>query len=548
MSDYTPSVKVSSEERERLLAIQSKGFFGKLGSYAQLTGPGWLQAAVTLGGGSLASALYLGVISGYSLMWLQPLAMLCGIIMLMALAHVTLGNKKYPFTAVKKTISPVLAWSWLGATVVADVVFCAAQASLGVAAVQQNLGVNINAYVITITLSAIGLGSAALYALGSKAVKQLELILKILVGIVIICFAVAAISLLFSGKVDIGAIFAGLIPNPMALFRPAASLDTMIAATGSSADYWSNYVTDLQRSRIIAAFGTAVGINMTFLLPYTLVKRGWGKVHRELSRFDLVIALFFPFSLATGLLVICAASSFHANTTDVLDADGLPVPSLEAGYYKILNERLASEGSLPEDSVAARNMANSLPLAERQLAAALTNRDAKQLSNTLAPIMGKGMADLVFGIGILAMALSTMMVHMLMNGFAVSQGVGKPGALKPFVIGAAMPALLAIFAPLVWSGDAKAALQIPAAVIATTLLPIAYLAILLLMNSRKSLEPGERASPVVNILMVIAAGVATFASFWLLSHKGLAGMIGIGGLILLAVTGVIGFWRNARTS
>ncbi|WOO39972.1 divalent metal cation transporter [Rubellicoccus peritrichatus] len=546
MSDYTPSVDVSPKESEKLQQIHSKGFVGKLSSYARLTGPGWLQAAVTLGGGSLASALYLGVISGYSLMWLQPLAMLCGVIMLMALAHVTLGNKKYPFTSVKETISPVLAWSWLGATVVADVVFCAAQASLGVAAVQQNLGININAYIITIILSAIGLASAALYALGSNAVKQLEFILKILVGIVIVCFAAAAVTLLFSGKVNLGAIFAGLIPNPMALFKPATSLDAMIAATGPSADYWNNYVTDLQRSRIIAAFGTAVGINMTFLLPYTLVKRGWGKVHRELSRFDLVIALFLPFSLATGLLVICAASSFHGQTTDVLDSNGRPVPSLEAGYYKILNQRLVAEGDLPVDPAATREMANQLPLAERELAAALTNRDAKQLSNTLAPIMGQGMADLVFGVGILAMALSTMMVHMLMNGFAISQSVGKPGKFKPFVIGASMPALLAIFAPFVWSGDAKAALQIPAAVIATTLLPIAYLAILLLMNSRKTLQDGERASPIVNILMVISAGIATFASFWLLSHKGTAGMIGIAGLILLALTGVFGFWRHKR--
>ncbi len=31
----------------------------------QLSGPGWLQGAITLGGGSLAGALYLGVIMGY---------------------------------------------------------------------------------------------------------------------------------------------------------------------------------------------------------------------------------------------------------------------------------------------------------------------------------------------------------------------------------------------------------------------------------------------------------------------------------------------------
>jgi Mn2+/Fe2+ NRAMP family transporter len=76
-----------SNDLQKIESIQQRGFLGRLTGYAKLTGPGWLQSAVTLGGGSLAGALYLGVIAGYSLMWLQPLAMICGVIMLMALAH-----------------------------------------------------------------------------------------------------------------------------------------------------------------------------------------------------------------------------------------------------------------------------------------------------------------------------------------------------------------------------------------------------------------------------------------------------------------------------
>lgn len=90
-----------------------------------------------------------------------------------------------------------------------------------------------------------------------------------------ISFAAAAGFLLFSGRVDLGAVLTGFIPNPAALFKPAPTLEPLITATGSAADYWTTYIADLQRSRIIAAFGTAVGINMTFLLPYTLLKRGW---------------------------------------------------------------------------------------------------------------------------------------------------------------------------------------------------------------------------------------------------------------------------------
>lgn len=50
---------------EQINTIQGRSFFGRLRGYAKLTSPGCLQAAVTLGGGSLAGALDLGAIAGY---------------------------------------------------------------------------------------------------------------------------------------------------------------------------------------------------------------------------------------------------------------------------------------------------------------------------------------------------------------------------------------------------------------------------------------------------------------------------------------------------
>ncbi len=107
--------------------------------YAKKSGPGWLQGAITLGGGSLAGALYLGVFMGYNMMWLQPLAMILGVIMLSAISYVTLSTGKRPFQAIKTHVSPVLAWAWIIATLMANVVWCMPQFALGTAAVQQNL-------------------------------------------------------------------------------------------------------------------------------------------------------------------------------------------------------------------------------------------------------------------------------------------------------------------------------------------------------------------------------------------------------------------------
>jgi len=56
--------------RQVLADAQSKGGFAKLGAFMKLSGPGWLQSAITLGGGSLASSLYLGVLGGFALLWL----------------------------------------------------------------------------------------------------------------------------------------------------------------------------------------------------------------------------------------------------------------------------------------------------------------------------------------------------------------------------------------------------------------------------------------------------------------------------------------------
>ena len=59
-------------QRQQIVAARKKGILPTLGVFAKFSGPGWLQSATTLGGGSLASALYLGVLGGFGFMWLQP--------------------------------------------------------------------------------------------------------------------------------------------------------------------------------------------------------------------------------------------------------------------------------------------------------------------------------------------------------------------------------------------------------------------------------------------------------------------------------------------
>ena len=85
-----------AQEKELLASVADKGAGEKVKTYAKLCGPGWLQSAITLGGGSLVGALGLGVIGGTGFMWVQPVAMILGVILLSAIAYVTLSHWRAP--------------------------------------------------------------------------------------------------------------------------------------------------------------------------------------------------------------------------------------------------------------------------------------------------------------------------------------------------------------------------------------------------------------------------------------------------------------------
>ena len=117
-------------DRQLLLDAQEKGTGATLNAYIRLSGPGWLQSAITLGGGSLAGALFLGVLGGTSLLWLQLIAIIMGVVMLSAISYVTLSTGERPFRSINQHINPALGWGWLVATVMANMIWCMPQFSL----------------------------------------------------------------------------------------------------------------------------------------------------------------------------------------------------------------------------------------------------------------------------------------------------------------------------------------------------------------------------------------------------------------------------------
>ena len=340
------------------------------------------------------------------------------------------------------------------------------------------------------------------------------------------------------------------------------------ALRGSAqASWWEARIVSGQQDVMIAAAATAVGINMTFLLPYSMLRKGWGRGHRGLATFDLGTGLLIPFALATGCVVVAAASQFHARYDEALVSD----PAAAAGssaYLSTLDARLKqdfTDDAAAYEAVSIRpalksdlgegpfvdRVAQILPtidLVDRKLAAMLLKRDAFHLAGALEPLTGGRVAHLVFGIGVLGMALSTIIVLMLISGFAFCEAFGAQPRGTAHRAGAMVAGLIGALGPFVWKGEAKFYLAVPTSNFGMALLPIAYWTFFLMMNSRSLLGddlPKGAKRVVWNASMLVAAGIATFASVTTIEKNlGAKGMWAMGAFLGLAL--IVHLRRRAR--
>ena len=548
MSD--PENKAEAD-RQLLAAARAKGTGATLGAYLKLSGPGWLQSALTLGGGSLASSLYLGVLAGFTMMWLQPVAMILGIIMLSAIGYVALSTGKPAFRAVADHVNPVLAWGWALASMLANMVWAMPQYSLATGVLQQNLFPELLAGTFgKIIISIVLLVTATIvtwsYGGGGRGVKIYEWMLKGVVALIVTCFFGVVVKLSASDGLPWGEILAGFIPNPRAFTEPAAGfLPLLNDVAAEHREFWKDVIVSQQRDVVWAAAATAVGINMTFLFPYTLMKRGWGKEFRGLVRFDLATGMFIPFVLATSCVIMASANRFHTQPQPgILErVEGEKPPKQLKAYDSLLRTRLGGEGK----DLLLTELEQKLDPAERRLAATLVKRDAFDLAKSLEPLMGGFFANVVFGIGVLGMTLSTITLLMLVSGFIFCEVLGLPQGGWPHRIGCLFAAT-GVVGPFIWSGAAFY-LAVPTSVFGLMLIPIAYITFFLMMN-QKSLLGNEMPQGGGRIGWNVAMGVATTvmgaAAFYAVWDK--AGWWGMGAIIAFGLAAVVAHFARPSKS
>lgn len=529
-------------DRELLREAAKQGRGSLLKVFVRLSGPGWLQSAITLGGGSLSSSMYLGVLVGFSFLWLQPLAMIAGIIMLSAIAYVTLSTGERPLRAINRHVNPVLGWGWLLASMTANIVWSMPQFSLAIASFQQNLfprvfgppalpefGGKLAAAAVILLINFTFL---TLYTVGGRGVKVFEIVVKCMVGTVVLCFFGVVFTLTISGEVDWREYVGGFVPRLRLLSEPSPRIAPYLSEVSAvGREFWTRLIVTQQRDIMISAAATAVGINMTFLFPYSMLRKGWDRDFRSLAIFDLSTGLFFPFIMATSCVVIASAAQFHAQPAPGFlgetDAEGQviqPDQRLSGAYAGLMEQRVRHEMGAaafaqmtPEEKAAAVAAA---PTADRRMAAMLVKRDAFHLSAALAPLTGVTIARYVFGLGVLGMGLGAATMLMVINSVCFCELLNRPARGWPQFAGGAMTSV-AVLGVLFWK-DAQMWIAVPTSVFCMTLLPLAYLSFFLLMNQSKLLgsdmpRGGKRV--LWNVLMAISAGLAGFGSVWSIWSK-----------------------------
>jgi len=408
LSDHT-------DEIELIDALEAKSFLPRTLGYLRLMGPGYMQSAMTLGGGTAFASIFAGAAFGYQLIWVAPVAMILGIIVLSAIAHQTLSTGERPFLAMKRHAGPFFAYGWAFSGILSSIIWQFAQYALASAmlvAIAEQAGYRVESWKMGVAALVWCIAVAFLYDARPRLIRAYENIIKAMVWFIIACFGFVVIK---TGIPRSGELLEGLTS-----FRIPGENQGVQGLT-----------------LVVSGLAAAVGVNMVFVYPYTLRKRGWGREHRRLARIDLGFGMFVPYAIAASLMVIAAAGVFYYGDPSLFQGKTIP----------------------PEQ--AARMLAEP---------------------DRLGPVAGMW----VFGLGIVAMALSSITMQMLCSGFAFCEMFGWEPKRIRYRIGLLLPAV-GVLGSVYW-GDVRLWLAVPTNIVCGFLLPLTYIGFIKLQRSEAYLK------------------------------------------------------------
>lgn len=331
-------------DAELLEQLERMVWWRRIWVMLKLSGPGYLQSAFTLGSGTASACVLAGSKYGYQLLWVHPLAIIMGAIMLSALAKQTLTTLERPYEVFARRLHPAMALFWGLGALIASIVWHFPQYALAASVLTdwgELVGVSLPPFLCGVILLSTATAIAWSYSFGLKGVRVYENLMRLLVAAMLLTVLVVVVET----GVDWNALVRGLFVPTLPSEREGLTI-------------------------VLGGMGASVGINMVFLYPYSLLKRQWDKRHLPLAYFDLWTGMVLPFSIITSLVIIACANTLHAQGIEV--------------------------------------------------------KGAADAAKMLGVVMGETAARVLMGAGFLAMALSTITLHMLTCGFIVCEMLNRP--------------------------------------------------------------------------------------------------------------------------
>ncbi len=290
LAAHIPAEVLDAEVVE-LDRLRGQPFFKRLPGYFRLGGPGFMNAALTLGAGTLTATMLAGATFGYRLMWLTWLSMGLGVFMMMAMARFTCRGG-FAVIEVQNRYHGWIVGSLMTAlvgTLFVAVAFNFGQYGLGTHLIESLtplLGFEFPRRINWVLY--LGLTSWLILSYGRRTgrgggARFVETAMKIGIAIMLFCFGICLVVVGVHWREAVHGLFVPWLP------RGGPGLDLFIASSAA-----------------------AIGVMDWFFFNYAGLARGWGRRHEALARFDIVFGLLIPFVLVNFIVTgVFAATLFQ---------------------------------------------------------------------------------------------------------------------------------------------------------------------------------------------------------------------------------------------
>jgi Mn2+/Fe2+ NRAMP family transporter len=285
-------IPLSTRDRESELAalsrIESRPPLLRLWGRLKLSGPGFMDSALTLGAGTLTAAMLSGAAFGYRTMWLLWVSMGLGLFMMAAMARFTCRGG-FRVIRVQNQVHGWVVGSLLTAlvgTAAVAVIFNYGQYSLGTHLIESLtplLGFRFPRQWNWMLFMAVTSWLILSYGRrGRRGISAVETFMKLSIGLMLACFGACLILVGVDGPALVRGLFVPWLP------RGGEGLDLFVASSAA-----------------------AIGVMDWIFFHYTGLARGWGRRHEKQARFDIIAGLFVPFLLVNYLVMAVFAGTLH---------------------------------------------------------------------------------------------------------------------------------------------------------------------------------------------------------------------------------------------